>query len=93
MGDKGINVFWSSAFDELTLEHQFAEFGKLASKLADAATFARLEEYDSAEKILVEATSEASALKCNPLLELAIAVRNYMTGLRHGVIQPDTVEY
>lgn len=93
MGDKGTNVFWSSAFDELPLEHQFAEFGKLASKLADASTFARLGEYDSAEKILAEAASEVSALKCNPLLELAIAVRNYITGLRRGVIQPDTVEY
>lgn len=48
MADKDINVFWSSAFDGLTLEQQFAKFGKVASKLADASTFARIGEYDSA---------------------------------------------
>lgn len=93
MGDKDINVFWSSAFDGLTLEQQFAKFGKVASKLADASTFARIGEYDSAEEILIEVTCEISGLKCNPLLELAIAVRNYITGLRSGTNQPDSVDY
>ena len=91
--EEKINVFFSPEFEGMTLAEQFAKFGKVASKLADASTFARIGAYDSAEEILIEATCEISALKCNPLLELAIAVRDYITGLRSGTIQPDSVDY
>ena len=43
--------------------------------------------------MLAKATEEISALKCNSLMELAVAVREYITGLGCGAIQPEDIRY
>lgn len=92
MGEK-INVFFSPEFEGMTLAEQFQKFGEGASELAYAAALARIGSCDAATKILTEATEKISALKCNSLVELAVAVREYITGLGCGAIQPEDIRY
>lgn len=91
--DEKINVFFSPEFEGMTLAEQFQKFGEVASKLADASALARIGSYDAATKTLTGATEEISALKCNSLLELAVAVREYISGLGCGAIQPEDIRY
>lgn len=91
--EEKINVFFSPEFEGMTLAEQFQKFGEVASKLADASAFARTGYYESAQEFLAKATEEISALKCNSLMELAVAVREYITGLGCGANQPEDIRY